>query len=122
MGIYGLTYSLYHPGGESPLGAIPKDNNEVGVIHDCSRPLGESLNDYSLHELVHYQCIGDAYNLASQGTYMCKIDLKCAYCSVGIQTPLDYCLTGFRFKLAEEDSVKTLYDNNNNNSKFDIAH
>ena len=108
-GNYMFANDLCHPKIVSPLGAIPKDTNEVRIIHDCSRPLGESLNDYSLHEPVHYQCIGDAYNLASQSTYMCKIDLKSAYRSVAIH-PLDYCLTGFRFKFAEEDTVQTLYD------------
>ena len=36
---------------------------------------------------------------------MCKIDLKSAYRSVAIH-PLYYCLTGFLFKFAEEDSVE----------------
>ena len=31
----------------SALGAIPKpDSSEVHLIHDCSRPVGQALNDY----------------------------------------------------------------------------
>jgi hypothetical protein len=31
----------------SPLGAIPKSTGGIRLIHDCSRPSGNSLNDYA---------------------------------------------------------------------------
>lgn len=93
----------------SPLGALPKEDNEVRVIHDCSRPMGEALNDYSKHSPVSYQSIQDAYKLALPNTYMCKVDLKSAYRSVAI-SPLDYNLTGFQFHFSGDDSSTVLYD------------
>ena len=32
----------------SALGAIPKDDGSVRLIHDCSRPEGNGLNDYAV--------------------------------------------------------------------------
>ena len=32
----------------SPLGAIPKTAGGVRLIHDCSRPAGNSLNDFAV--------------------------------------------------------------------------
>lgn len=82
----------------SPLGAILKEGkNEVRLIHDGSRPVGDSMNNYSLPASVHYESIEDAYKLAHPNTYLCKIDLKSAYRSVAIH-PIDYCLTGVQFR------------------------
>ena len=40
----------------SPLGAIPKDGgDEVRLIHDGSRPLGDAMNDYSTLYPIRYQ-------------------------------------------------------------------
>ena len=30
----------------SPLGIIPKSDGGIRIIHDCSRPKGEAVNDY----------------------------------------------------------------------------
>ena len=39
----------------SPLGAIPKDGgDEVWLIHDGSRPLGDAMNDYSTLYPIRY--------------------------------------------------------------------
>ena len=93
----------------SPLGAIPKDDDDVRVIHDCSRPVGQALNDYASYSPVHYQSINDAYKLATANRFMCKVDLKAAYRSVAIN-PIDYMLTGCKFKFTNDMSVTTLYD------------
>ena len=84
MGNYKVAESHSPPKIVSPLGAIPKDDQEVRVIHDCSRPMGDALNNYSLHTSVQYQTTDEAYTLAKPHAYMSKIDLKSAYRSVAI--------------------------------------
>ena len=83
-GNYKLADKDFQPKIISPLGAIPKDNNDVRVIHDCSRPTGKALNDYCQNSSVQYQNINDAYGLASTNVYMSKVDLKASYRSVAI--------------------------------------
>ena len=69
----------------SPLGAIPKSTGGIRLIHDCSRPSGNSLNDYATLEFSQrFQTIDDATSLLQPGYYMAKIDLKSAYRSVSI--------------------------------------
>lgn len=48
----------------SPLGAIPKPTGGIRLIHDCSRPAGNSLNDYAtLGSSQKFQSIDDATSL-----------------------------------------------------------
>ena len=69
----------------SPLGAIPKSSGGIRLIHDCSRPLGNSLNDYATLEFSQrFQTIDDATSLVQPGYYMAKVDLQSAYRSVSI--------------------------------------
>ena len=94
----------------SPMAAILKEGkDEVRLIHDASRPVGDSLNDYALPASVHYETIDNAYKLARPNTYLCKVDLKGAYRSVAIH-PNDYHLTGLQFTFAGDDSRTYLYD------------
>ena len=94
----------------SPLGAILKEGkDEVRLIHDCSRPVGDSVNDYALPSSVQYERLETAYSLASPSRYLCKVDLKSAYRSVAIH-PADYCLTGLQFRFSGDDFVTTLCD------------
>ena len=41
----------------SPLGAIPKDDGSVRLIHDGSLPEGFSMNKYTDHHSVRYQTL-----------------------------------------------------------------
>ena len=69
----------------SPLAAIPKPAGGVRLIHDCSRPAGNSLNDFAvLDSSQTFQNIDDATSLVQQSYYMAKVDLKSAYRSVNI--------------------------------------
>ena len=64
----------------SALGAIKKSDGSVRLIHDCSRPSGEALNDYAeLERKVKYQSVDDAVKLLQPGYFMAKADLKSAY-------------------------------------------
>ena len=108
-GNYKLADQGFQPKVVSPLGAIPKEDNDIRLIHDCSRPAGHALNDYCNHTSVTYQTINDAYELSVLNRFMCKVDLKAAYRSVAIH-PADYTLTGCKFKFSHHNYVSTLYD------------
>ena len=49
----------------SQLGAIPKPTGGIRLIHDCSRPAGNSLNDYAatLGSSQKFHSIDDATSL-----------------------------------------------------------
>jgi hypothetical protein len=69
----------------SALGAIPKSNGTVRLIHDASRPSGSALNDYAQEEQkLRFQTLEDAVEMLSPGSFLAKIDLKSAYRSVRI--------------------------------------
>ena len=69
----------------SPLGGIPNSTGGIRLIHDCSRPSGNSLNDYATLEFSQrFQTIDDASSLLQPGYYMAKIDLKSVYRSVSV--------------------------------------
>ena len=48
----------------SPLGTIPKSTGGIRLIHDCSRPLGNSLNDYATLDFKLLMMPPPWYNLA----------------------------------------------------------
>ena len=93
----------------SPIGAIPKSDNEVRVIHDGSRPTSDAMNDYSVLHSVHYQTLDEAYELARPNYFLSKIDLKSAYRSVPINS-IDYCLTGLKWQFKDDCSPTYLFD------------
>ena len=69
----------------SPLGAIAKPKGGIRLIHDCSRPMGNSLNDYAtLESYLKFQTIDDATSMVQPRYFMAKVDLKSAYRSVNI--------------------------------------
>ena len=69
----------------SAIGAIPKkDSDEVRLIHDCSRPVGCSLNSHATIDKQKFQTLDEATQLISPRAYMAKVDLKSAYRSVPI--------------------------------------
>ena len=69
----------------SPMGVIPKPDGGIRLIHDCSLPKGQALNDYCSSEWHQkFSRVNDAAALVTEGCYMAKIDLKSAYRSVPI--------------------------------------
>ena len=71
----------------SALGAIPKPDGGIRLIHDCSRPYGRAINDFaSINSKIKYQSVQHATNIISKsnGYYLAKLDLKHAYRSVKI--------------------------------------
>ena len=81
----------------SPLGAVPKKDGGIRLIHDCSRPIAKPLNDYASIEMSHkFQTSDDATSSVQAGYYMSKVDLKSAYRSVSTNTESQQ-FTGLKF-------------------------
>lgn len=69
----------------SPMAAIPKPDGDVRLIHDCSRPVGEAVNDYcSIDWQQKFSRVDDVAAKMTEGCYFAKVDLKSAYRSVGL--------------------------------------
>ena len=80
----------------SELGAIPKRNSKLRLIHDCSRPVGNALNDFAVGNKFQYQTLQDAIDLINPGSFVAKLDLAQAYRVVRIH-PSNYPATGLKF-------------------------
>ena len=64
-----------------------KKRQGIRLIHDCSRLIGKSLNDYAYVGMSNkFQTIDDATSSIQAGCYMSKVDIKPAYRSVSINT------------------------------------
>ena len=67
------------------MAAIPKPDGDVRLIHDCSRPIGEAVNDYcSTDWQQKFARVDDAAAEMTEGCYFAKVDLRSAYRSVHI--------------------------------------
>jgi hypothetical protein len=67
----------------SSIGAIPKNEEAVRMIHDLSRPDG-GVNSFSVDSSVRYSTLEDAILLIKPNSYLAKIDLSEAYRHVPI--------------------------------------
>lgn len=94
----------------SAIGAIPKDGNDVRIIHDCSKPEGEGLNSFAtLTEKQTFQTVEDVARIIQPGWYMAKVDLKGAYRSVKIHQS-NHTFTGLRWTFKGHSKPTTLVD------------
>ena len=94
----------------SSLGAIPKPDGGIRLIHDASRPSGSAINDYaSLESKIAYQSVQDAIKLLSPSSYIAKIDLKSAYRSVRIN-PAHQTLAGLKWKFKGHSDYTYILD------------
>jgi hypothetical protein len=92
----------------SSIGAIPKPNKDVRIIHDLSRP-GGGVNQYSTDNSVKYSTINDATKMIKTGSFLAKIDLKSAYRCVPLH-PTCHQWTGISWKFGESGKTTYLYD------------
>ena len=54
----------------SPMATIPKPDGDVRLIHDCSRPIGEAVNDYCCADWhFTFSRVDDAANLMKPGCF-----------------------------------------------------
>ena len=93
----------------SALGAIPKGPGKIGLIHDCSRPEGLSLNSYAEIDRVQFQTVKEATSFLKPGYYMAKVDLESAYRSVRVH-PDDYESTGLKWRFPGESQPQYMFD------------
>ena len=93
----------------SPLAAIPKDNGDIRLIHDGSRPSGASMNDYASLDKVKFQTLEDACKMAKPNYFCAKVDLKSAYRSVAIH-PNEYKMTGLKWKFKNQNNAVYMID------------
>ena len=94
----------------SALGAILKSNNSVRLIHDCSRPMSKSVNDYvSQVDKMSYKSVSDACSLINPGYYMCKVDLRSAYRYVPIHVS-NYQFSGLKWTFKGSNQPQYLMD------------
>ena len=93
----------------SALAAIEKNNGDIRLIHDFSRPEDNSVNDFAFKDSCKYQSLDNAIELLTPHSYMAKVDLKSAYRSVEIK-PEQYTLTGLRWKFNGEDRATNIID------------
>ena len=93
----------------SALGAIPKPNGKIRLIHYCSRPDNLAVNHYASLDPCKYDSLQDALKLMKKGYYMAKVDLESAYRSVRIH-PDDYNATGIKFKFPGNATSTYMYD------------
>ena len=94
----------------SALGAIPKDNGKIRLIHDCSRLEGSAVNDLVRHQTFSYQTTADAMALMSQGCWLGKIDLQSAYRSCGTHPADFYQVAGLSWRFSGHKSDSYLVD------------
>jgi hypothetical protein len=94
----------------SALGAIPKPNGDIRLIHDGSRPAGKALNDYaSLEQRMRFQSLEDATHILHPGAYMAKVDLKSAYRSVKVH-PSNWPACGLKWTFEGKTSPTYMVD------------
>ena len=89
----------------SSLGAVPKPNGSIRLIHDLSRPFG-GVNQFVEDSSVSYNTVDMATKKMIPGAFLTKIDLKAAYRSIPID-PKNYDYTGLswffpEFQISEE--------------------
>ena len=99
----------YPPAIVSSIGAIPKKSGGCRLIHDCSKPVGCSVNSYTTRHHFKYQTVDNAVELLPQSGWMAKIDLSSAYRSVGIH-PSCYKLMGLHWIFSGDSNPTYFYD------------
>ena len=94
----------------SALGAIPKpDSDKIRLIHDCSRPHGQAVNDYAINDSFSYQSIEDAVEIITPNCYLLKLDLSQAYRSVKISCD-DHQVSGLAWTFKGDKDPTVLID------------
>jgi hypothetical protein len=92
----------------SALGAVPKKDGGLRIIHDLSRPDG-GVNAYITNSSCKYTSVDKATRLIKQGSYLAKIDIKSAFRHVSI-SPSCYDATGISWTFEGSNKRVYLYD------------
>jgi hypothetical protein len=92
----------------SSLGAIPKGDSKIRLIHDLSRPFG-GINQHCSDKSISYPTIDDALKFVTSSSYLAKIDLREAYRSVPLHASC-FDLTGLKWRFDGSDKDTFLFD------------
>ena len=94
----------------SAIGAIPKKNSDdIRIIHDCSRPVTNSLNSFAVTQKFSYQTIQQAVDEVTLGSWFTKLDLKNAYRSVKVHES-NFVATGIKWKFTGDEHYTIMAD------------
>ena len=92
----------------SALGAVPKDNGKIRLIHDLSQPDG-GMNAYVTDSSTTYTSVDKATQLMPDDCYLAKFDIKSAYRHVPI-APACYQATGLSWNFSGSSKRTFMYD------------
>ena len=92
----------------SALGAIPKTNDRIRLIHDLSRPSG-GLNQYCSDSSVVFPTLDEAVAHISANSYLVKIDLHEAYRSIPLHKSC-FTQTGLKWKFQGQQRPTFMFD------------
>jgi hypothetical protein len=87
----------------SALGAVPKDEGDIRIIHDLSRPDG-GVNRLAWDTSVAFTSVDEATKLISESSFLAKIDLKSAYRSIPVSKSC-FQLTGLHWKFGPDQKT-----------------
>uniref|UniRef100_A0A1I8JA32 Reverse transcriptase domain-containing protein n=1 Tax=Macrostomum lignano TaxID=282301 RepID=A0A1I8JA32_9PLAT len=94
----------------SPLGAVPKADGAIRLIHDASAPQGNSLNDlYKPRQKMKFANVEDLTRQLAPSWFISKVDLRHAYRSVQVH-PDCYKATGLRWTFELDGQPTYLVD------------
>ncbi len=93
----------------SPIGAIPKGEDKIRLIHDASLPEGRGANSLMTDCDCTYMDIREAQKHIQLGDYIAKVDLKNAYRSVNVH-PSNYTFMGLAWKFQGETRERFMVD------------
>eukprot|EP00775_Hariotina_reticulata_P005934 gene5934-biopygen7741 len=79
-----------------PLGAVPKSDGGIRVIHDHSVPLGSSVNDHEVYVRYSWDSLDDALQFVVPHVFMARLDVSAYYRHFMVH-PSQWDLQGFEF-------------------------
>jgi len=79
-----------------PLGAVPKSDGGLRVIHDHSVPLGSSVNDHEVYMRCSWDSLESALQFLVPHVYMARLDVSAYYRHFMVH-PSQWDLQGFEF-------------------------
>ena len=89
----------------SALGTVKKSDGGLRLIHDCSLPVGKSLNSYAPSlEKYSYESVDTAVSMIQEGFYLAKVDIKSAYRNIPIH-PRSQEATGLQWTFENGEHV-----------------
>ena len=83
-GLVGSAPSWYKPLWLHPLGAVPKKNGKIRIIHDCSAPRGSALNDCQTYLYSPWASVDSILMHVTQDCALAGIDIQEYYRNIGV--------------------------------------